>query len=587
VRALRRRAGLDALGRDDQGMAMAIVLIFGMVLVVMVATALTVATGGLRRADTEQDWNGALSAAYAGVEEYQARLSNDSSYARYGDARAPFSLASKDLVLPTGATANKAFGTGPTGTWATVPGSGGTAQFRYEVDSSAFSTLGTLRIRATGKVGDQTRSVTADIRQRGFTDYLYFTDLEIADPQHTGVGASCRVHAWEGRPTTGCGELAFGSNDVVAGDAHSNDTMRICAATFTTRVTTATPEYAGSTYTARDSNYTSCAGAKFPVGTTAPQRTSTVGLPDTNTKLIRQTRTDLPDEVPTPGCLYTGPTDIVFNANGTMTVKSPLTRVTQTEGDTATKGSAPDLCGKVSSGENGLASPAGSTFPVPTGRVVYVQDVPTSSSDKNFSSTASVPATCTRNGVGYPLVDETPPAAKAALTESVTGTGPCAYGSRSGDVFVKGTMSGQLTIAPMNYLYVTGDLVYGDPDRDILGLAPTNTAWVWNPVKGSTAMLPDRNREIDAAVISVAHSFTVQNFDTGGSRGTLTIKGALSQAYRGIVSYGSNGYVKNYVYDGRLKYLSPPKFLNPVTTVYGITTLTEVKAGYKPDGSTS
>jgi hypothetical protein len=584
---LRDRLHLDALRRDDQGMALAAALIFGMVILVMVATALTVATGGLRRADTEQDWNGALAAAYAGVEEYQARLSNDASYARYGNPGAPFSVSSPDLVLPGGATENRAFGTGRTGTWATVPGSGGTAQFRYEVDSSKLATLGTLRLRATGKVGQETRSVTADIRRQGFTDYLYFTEYEIADPQHTGVPASCRVHAWEKRPTSNCGDLAFGSNDVIDGDAHSNDTMRICAAWFKKTVTTATPLSSPSTYTARDSNYSSCSGQKFRTGTTAPERTSTIGLPDTNTKLIRQTRNDLKDEVPNPGCLYTGPTDIVLNGDGTMTVKSPLTRWTQTAED-QTKNTKPEaLCGKVGPGDDGLGSVDGATFDVPTGRVVYVQDVPASSSDRNYSSPLSVPATCTKNGVGYPLAGETVPGTGTALLESVTGTGPCAYGSRSGDVFVRGTLSGQLTIAPANYLYVTGDLVYGDPDTDVLGLAPTNTAWVWNPVKGSTAMLPGRDREIDAAIISAGHSFTVQNFDTGGARGTLTLKGALGQRYRGVVSYGSNGYIKNYVYDSRFKYLSPPQYLNPVTTVYGITTMSEVKAGYESDGRAS
>lgn len=584
---LRARLRLDSLGRDDQGMAMAIALIFGMVLVVMVATALTVATGGLRKADTEQDWNGAMSAAYAGIEEYQARLSNDSSYAQYGDKRAPFSTTSTTLLLPTGTTENKAFGYGASGTWATVAGSGGTAQYRYEVDNSAFSTTGTLRVRSTGKVGTQVRSVTADIRQQGFTDYLYFTDYETIDPQHSGVGASCLKHAWEGRPSTGCGEIAFGGNDVVNGDAHSNDTMRICAASFPKVVTTATPASAGASYTPRDSNNTLCTGASFRTGTSAPERRSTIGLPDTNTKLIRQTRSDLPTEVPTPGCLYTGPTDIVFNANGTMTVKSPLTKLTQTTGDGATGGGTPALCGTVGSGSGGLGSPAGATFDVPTGRVIYVQDVPISSSDKNYSSALSAPATCTNNGVGYPLANETPPSTSTSTQESVTGTGPCAYGSRNGDVFVKGRLSGQLTIAPMNYLYVTGDVTYVDPNKDVLGLAPTNTAWVWNPVSGSTSLLGNTNREINAAIISVGHSFTVQNYDTGGQRGTLTVKGALGQKYRGVVSRGANGYVKNYVYDSRLKYLSPPKFLNPVTTVYGITTMSEVKAGYKADGSTN
>jgi hypothetical protein len=108
--SLRTRLGLTGPSAES-GMAMAITLIFGMVLVIMAATALTVATSGLKKADGDQDFNGALAAAYAGVEEYQSRLANDNSYQQYGDSDAPFSKATASkLTLPSGTQANKAFG---------------------------------------------------------------------------------------------------------------------------------------------------------------------------------------------------------------------------------------------------------------------------------------------------------------------------------------------------------------------------------------------------------------------------------------------------------------------------------------------
>jgi hypothetical protein len=66
----------------------------------------------------------------------------------------------------------------------------------------------------------------------------------------------------------------------------------------------------------------------------------------------------------------------------------------------------------------------------------------------------------------------------------------------------------------------------------------------------------------------------------------LHIDGAIAQRYRGPVGQsGSNatGYLKQYVYDQRLKYLSPPKFLDPVASSWGVATWAEINvpAAYK------
>lgn len=598
MNTLRRRLGLEGPTRDG-GMAMAITLIFGMVLVIMAATALTVATSGLKKSSADQDWIGALAAAYAGVEEYQARLANDNSYQQYGDSNAPFSKSTGSvLTLPTEKQANKAFGTGLSGTWASVPGSADRAQFRYEVDNSKYVASGSLRVRATGKVGSATRSVIADLRQKGFIDYLYFTDIESQDPTLTrSTNDDCTKHAWEGRTQTdSCGEIAFSGGDTIYGPAHSNDTMRVCSATFKETVTTADPT-TGRTYAKVDSNNSACSGQKFDKG--EPGQVATVTMPDTNNDKVRETRTDISSEVPRPGCLYTGPTDIVFSADGKMTVRSPYTKATRlsnaaaTAGSTdATKGPDDSACGLPGTATGSLGSPGGATIPVPANNLIYVQNIPvpasgTAKSNVNaWASTGDLTETsCSNNHVGYPLANESVP---TSLTAGGPGNGSCAYGARSGDVFVKGTFQGQLTIAAQNYLYVTGDLTYSatNASTNILGLASDGVAWVWNPVNSSGgSMLGDSDREIDAAIISVKHSFLVQNYSRGGDRGTLTVKGSIAQAYRGVVRNGSNGYIKSYAYDTRLRYLAPPKFLSPVTTSYGVTTQTEVKAAFSSTGA--
>ncbi len=94
-----------------------------------------------------------------------------------------------------------------------------------------------------------------------------------------------------------------------------------------------------------------------------------------------------------------------------------------------------------------------------------------------------------------------------------------------------------------------------------------------------------QNPEIDAAILSVQHSFWIQNYDDGDASnlGTLNVFGAIAQEYRGPVgtfnsSTGASvtGYLKNYNYDNRLKYLEPPYFLNPTATAFQQSTWREL-----------
>lgn len=560
---------------------MVIALIFGMVIVALVATSLSIATSGRVKANSDQNFNAALSAAYAGIADYQARLSNDNTYFQYGNPASSYSSGST-VALPPSIKTNPAFGIGSSGTWAKVPVTAPdtpASYYRYEVNTSQYPSSGTIKIRSTGMVGNAVRSVVASIRQQGFIDFLYFTDLEIQDPQISNDDATtCTKYAYQGRPTTGCDEIAFGGGDVIDGPAHSNDTMRICDATFTETPTSSYAPAAGKLrYTAKNSLNSSCTGQVFPAGVNQPAFASSIGMPATNSQQLQETRSDLPSIVPRPGCLYTGPTNIVFNSDGTMTVRSPATKYTNTTGANATGGSNPGQCGQPGSASGQLGSTGGATIPVPPNNIVYAQNVPSDPSNVNATSSASITNSCDNNRIGYPLSGEATPS---------LGSAPCAYGARNGDAFVKGNFHGQLTIAAQNYLYVTGDVKYVDSSADILGLTATNAVWVYNPYSTrSGAMLGDSGREIDAAIISAAHTFQVQNYNRGGSRGTLTVKGAIAQRFRGIVSSGSNGYVKNYQYDARLKYTAPPKFLSPVTTTYGVTTVGEVKAAFTTSGS--
>ena len=43
------------------------------------------------------------------------------------------------------------------------------------------------------------------------------------------------------------------------------------------------------------------------------------------------------------------------------------------------------------------------------------------------------------------------------------------------------------------------------------------------------------------------------------------------------------GYAKNYNYDGRLRYASPPYFIDPLESAFGAKTWSEPQAAYPAD----
>jgi hypothetical protein len=600
MRALARHLRA-ALRNDERGVALVVVIGIGMVMLALVATALTAASSGLRRADTDQDINGAVDAAYAAVEEYQSRLAIDNSYFTFGNPAAPFSVlsGSTKLVLPTGTATNPAFGIGATGSWAVVPGSSPVASFRYEVDSSKYSASGSIRIRATGRVGDTTRSIVADLKQSGFIDYLYFTDYEVQDPQLTNQ-SYCNKHIWENRDSR-CTSIRFGNTDTIDGPVHSNDTLTVCGTTFKGKVTSSNTK---TPMAIRPSDCNST--ATYPDNKTEPYYQAPITMPPTNAEMKKETRNDLPTEVALPGCLYTGPTVITFTSDGKMNVKSPWTRKTNIAA-TAAGASNPAQCGTPGTGTNGLGSAGGATIDVLASNVIYVQNVPTVSGDPNNPATSPTWAsgvTCGNSDAGgwsmgsgsnitrYPVTDEITPDGSDA-------TNP-AYGCKNGDVYVKGTFKGAMTIAAENYVYVTGDLKYSDPAKDIIGLVGNGAVWVWNPMKSVTSgnwwnqttttkpLLTDASsgRTIQAAILSVAHTFQVQNYNQGGdARGTLTVKGSIAQAFRGPVGLvGGSGYIKAYKYDTRFAYMAPPKFLSPVSSSYGVSQYAGVAAAFNAAG---
>jgi hypothetical protein len=195
------------------------------------------------------------------------------------------------------------------------------------------------------------------------------------------------------------------------------------------------------------------------------------------------------------------------------------------------------------------------------------------------------------NGVLYvknngACTGEYPTAAK--YTESAT----------CGNVYVSGTYGQSLTIAAANDVIVRptlggklsnksndGSLIRQSGTDATLGLIANNFVRVAHPiVRNTDGSCNDNldttndpvvmNVQIDAAILSLQHSFIVDNYNCG-RLATLTVNGAIAQKYRGPVGTGNGanpatGFLKNYTYDDRFRYRSPPYFMNPVDASWDI-----------------
>ncbi len=613
---------LDRAHRDERGMILGNVLIFGTVMMLLVATMIAVSTSGAVKAATDRNFQNAMAAAYAGLADYQSKLSNDNGYALYGNADAQFSKSSGSTFV--NADKNIAFTTSGRD-WAPVVGSSD-QWFRYEVDNSDYSGKGVLRVRVTGKAGSSVRSLVANLKGDGFINYLYFTNYESSNPALTG--SDCTT-AYQWQSVSGkCAAVQFAGSDTLDGPIRTNDVFTsACSTVFNGSVeqhdTTVLPASGG------------CAGS-FNGGPASA--VPYLGLPALNTNMSQETRTDLPTTVPRPGCMYTGPTRVKFLGNGKMTVWSPWSKATQIKVDSASGAvSAADDAAKAAAlcgGVTDLQSAAGATIATLPSNLMYVQDVPSASNNVNawgasypsrYSNTycttavtvrANGSVTTTRNqpfdnGQGFPAAGEWINGGRSDNSYQ-TGSASDTYRCSAGDVFVSGAFSGAMTIASSGTVWVTGDITYGSPTNDVLGLVGQNAVEIYNPARCTsypttyqwgvgyvtdtsrcnTAGVGLLNRSggasitVAAAIASNAGTFWNQNYDIGPKLGTLKVVGSIAQNWRGAVATtGNTGFSKNYVYDQRLLTTAPPKFLQPVSTSYGVTTQVEVQAAYAADGS--
>ncbi|MDA8195924.1 MAG: hypothetical protein M0019_01720 [Actinomycetota bacterium] len=549
---------------DERGEAAVIIAVMAVMLLAAIPLATYAATTNqLPLTRGNQDLQSALGAAQSGVADYinrlnQTALNQAGNYWKYSATNLP----------PDG---NQAFTS-----WVKVPGSSD-EYFHYSVDTSTTASTGIVTLTSTGLQlhgsASQYRTLKVQLRTNGFLDYLLMTDTMMIDPtlapnftsfsSPSAAASDCAYkfsspndnasgateldtdQYQQDRYTTGpewneCYSLInfYVGGQTFNGPIMTNDMYYFSGdPIFNARV------YSGSATQATNPNdsthpywidplndyfgYSETTSPKFS-HSGDPTYQAPLALPSTNAALKSAAQVG--------GCTYYGPTSITFSGT-TMTVYSPETTSSSTN------------AGCVGTG----------ALPLPPNGVIYVSQMPSTMS--------------------------------CASNTNIT-VGGNSYSCRSSEIAVQGTITGQVTVGSDDNVVISGNLEYtncaSSSSSDVLGLIAQNFVQVSSKF-GSLNTTSDtcyghakNNPVIMAAILTLSHSFMVQNFwSTGGKLGTIYLVGSLAGKYADIEGEFSGssiveGYATTYTYDSRLAYLTPPFFLSPVNSAWTTTLSAEI-----------
>ena len=512
----------------EHGFSMIIVMGVMAASALFVAAAFAAANGDLPLTRDSQDRKQAYAAAEAGINYYQYHLNQDPDYwTRCTNVPAPNATENQPVnqKWTTGTTDprrwRKVAGTPTEYTLELMPATGYSTCIENNLATMIDPATGTFEVRSTGRPRTSSklkRSLVAQFRRRSFLDFLYFTDYETTDPinypsaSQDWAGDNC-ANRYRASRDNNCLEIQFADADAINGPFHTNDDILTCGTPVFGRNSADSIEFSGPA-----PGYTKvggCGASGDPVFN-GPRRAGvkTLGMPPTNATLLAVAQQP-------GGLVYTGKTSIRFNGStNNMTVTNSLVN-----------GGSPQ------------------TRALPTNGVIYV---------KNNTGLC---------GATYP------PPSDATYSEPTS----------CGNLYVSGTYTSSLTLAAANDIIIAppgatrtyggtgnGDLI--GSGNSVLGLVANSFVRVYHPCNSEVSPLMS-NVRIDAAILSLAHSFTADNYDCGSKLGNLTVNGAIAQKYRGAVGQSGSpgrGFTKDYNYDDRLRYRSPPYFLEPIAASWHV-----------------
>lgn len=502
--------------RSEAGFTMVATLIGMMIVTALALAAVTAVRGDIPLTSRDLASKKAYEAAKAGIEDYASHLYADSLYwTRCTEVPTP------NAVNPSGSTAKRRSVPGePNSAYAIelLPASG---QTTYPQCSSANPgpsmletsgpTAGSFRIRSTGFAGSTSVPIVASFKRPSFLDYVYFTQLETLDPaaygfanpstQLTGAYSQCELTYEEGRQNANIPGTNRRCSTIsfISGDAIEGPVH-----------TNDKFSICGNPRFGRKIQDMIEMGAKFPGWYSCSTTASNPAFAGTRVApapiLVPPETNSKLASIALPQFTYTGQVRICLTGT-TMTVGN---------GGTCT----------------GLYSGA-----IPANGVIYVKNGACSTAYSPFNTVYS------ENG------------------------SPC------GNAYVQGTYTGQLTIAAENDVVINGNLCRisctTSSGEALLGLIANNFVRVYHPCANDSNITGSiKNLVVDAAILAIKHSFIVDNYDCGNPLEVLNVEGAIAQKFRGPVGTSNNGspnsgYLKDYTYDDRLRYLEPPSFIEP------------------------
>ena len=174
------------------------------------------------------------------------------------------------------------------------------------------------------------------------------------------------------------------------------------------------------------------------------------------------------------------------------------------------------------------------------------------------------PVSFPSNGVVY-VTNNTCSAAYTPFGTTYPGATGC------GNVYVHGKYSGQLTIAAENDVIVDGNLTTrGD---GMLGLVANNFVRIYHPCSRRRPTAPGAQQPHggcgDPRHQPLLHRRQLQlrrpARHADGPRGD---RAEVPRPGRHLRLGSNTGYIKNYIYDDRLRYVEPPNFIDPVQSAW-------------------
>lgn len=560
---------------------------FTMLPVIMLLTAISglalagwsAAGGDVAGAQRDNDAKRAYSAAESGLAEYQQKLAGDNEYWL---KCVPDPIAGQPVV-----PVNQQWNPGdPERQWRVMPGDP-QASYTIELlpangyarceDNVAESMLGPsgIQIRTTGKVGPRgrevKRSIVSSLRRRGFLDFIYFTEYETSDPSQLKI-------RYPGEVKRCAPSITCAPDDLATWGATKTTCERWVRPTEGSTGSRDTVRYPGS-YRAPGGGEddwqtaSTLSSPPGPIGCTAIQFADGDKIKGPFHTEDTMMLCGQPDFGRNRAGALTEPVDRIEYWAYRITSGCASTSRPDIGNNTAVTGSAMELLDlpETNTELETIAGPAytftgttrlefsGSTFkvndgafqPLPPKGVIYVRNNPTSPCPAHNPLTPNVVApTC-------------------------------------GDAYVKGTYSKSVTIAAERDIVLAGDFKT-DLDSAALGGLIGQNVRIGHSMNGSstrtntcpegTVNATTGNRQVHAAIAAIQHVFTVDNYQCGAQLGTLQVTGAIAQKYRGPVgTSGSSGtgYIKEYIYDNRFKFRSPPHFTAPKNSSWRVTRTTE------------